>query len=162
MTRAERIVIAAIIAIMLLLAAIAGGMDKADAAISGPVPFSPKAERFYEEALTYWNLPVPEACPTVTRELVPAGSLTPDLGFFEYEEGVYCRIQIDESVVRSCELRQLVFHETGHLVGLEHSTDPRSYMYPDTYQGAPATWQMCREEHPKLHHGATIHAGRAR
>lgn len=131
---ARTIATIAIVLILLLLMALAGGQDKADAA-----GFTPRAQTYYTEAIAYWARPIP--CADVDLQMVPLAELqTEGEGTLGYTDG--CRIRISETVETigtPCEERELVFHEVGHLVGLEHTTDPTSYMTPDN------GWQMCRE-----------------
>lgn len=91
------------------------------AAPAAAAPFGPEEETYYREALVYWGLPEPVGC-DLRRELVPA--LPNEL--VGRVEG--CSMEVLEGL-RPCETRTVVFHETGHLVGLEHSPDPESLMY---------------------------------
>lgn len=123
MTLPERLTI-----IALCLAALAVGIF---AATAKAAPFTPELETDFAYAAEWWGA-TPTGCSSLTREVVPTlpgevnGEATrPVAG----AAPVPCIIVIREGMP-SCERREVVLHEYGHLLGYGHSEDPADVMYP--------------------------------
>lgn len=137
MTRAEKVAVAGFVAFFLLLLAIAGGVDRADAAMV--------EDAYVEEAVAYWQLPTD--CPQIVGEYVPGDSLEGGVRDGESEPAL-CRFRVPEGLP-SCTTRAIVIHEVGHILGLPHSSDPSSFMYPYTLD------TICAAEAEALYQAAT-------
>lgn len=87
-------------------------------------PFTPSAEADYAFALEWWGVSAPPACATVTRDEVPA--LTGDGGAalgeatmpLPGERGLPCILRVVD-YLSPCIQREIMVHETGHLLGLD-------------------------------------------
>jgi hypothetical protein len=106
-----------------------GGQAQA-ATVTGP----PALQAYYTEAVAYWGLPEPTTCrPSGGTGEQPATievALVASLPGGEWGRVTGCwRIEVLEGLA-SCYTKAVMFHEVGHLVGLGHSTDPSSLMYP--------------------------------
>lgn len=96
-------------------------------------PFTPEMEYAYQLALQHWGAE-PSGCTSIDFEIVDdmpgrEGEATiPAPG-----QRIACHMWIGRKLaspswfIRMC---AVVRHETGHLLGFDHSADPRSSMYP--------------------------------
>ena len=92
-------------------------------------PFTPEAEQFYTEAITYW-----EEQGLTTRCEGDRSMVAPPL--YAGEQEAWGDVDLETcamlivSGLQPCETKAVVFHEVGHTFGLDHSNDPESLMYP--------------------------------
>jgi hypothetical protein len=95
-------------------------------------PFTPDMRLAYNLAVAYWGEP---HCTSVDMEIVPNGSIGTLRGEASIPaEPEPCFLYVIRELARpnyfalACAVE---FHEVGHLTGHEHSSDPRSIMYPE-------------------------------
>jgi hypothetical protein len=100
-------------------------------------PFTPELDYAYELANEHWNGP-PTGCSSIDFEIVGESSLGEGIeGWATIPptngEPIPCVLYIVRKLAqpdffpRACAVLR---HEDGHLHGFEHSSDPRSIMYP--------------------------------
>lgn len=92
-------------------------------------------QREYRWAESYWNKQ-PELCGHVERNVVPREWIYPHLGQATqpWKFLSLCRYEIADGMgrgpIQRCRRRHVMIHEYGHLLGMPHSEDPESPMYP--------------------------------
>lgn len=103
------------------------------ASAANAAPFPPLDEAAYIDSLAAWNVASPPECLSVQREEVPESSIAGYAGWATIPspgERVTCSLKIAEGL-QPCEVRAVMLHEVGHLLGLSHSSSPTSVMNPD-------------------------------
>lgn len=116
-------------------------------------PFGSAEEAAFVEAQSYWGGAAPTRCSSITREVVPPGSLDgPDaadsVGRATMPEPgtvVPCGVWI-VSGLRPCKLRYVMAHEYGHLLGYGHTEEPENVMNPLSGQAPFCRAEVAREE----------------
>jgi hypothetical protein len=97
-------------------------------------PFGPVEEADYAYAQAFWDVQSPPLCGEVVKTVEPTALGTPGDATMPTTFTPTCVMQISEEPVESngpgivC---IAIIHEYGHLLGLAHSPDPGSVMYPE-------------------------------
>lgn len=105
-------------------------------------------ERAYHGAEKYWKR-TPELCVSITKYRHiglwnDEGTATiPD------EPNTACEITI-RAGLRFCDLQEVMDHEYGHLLGLEHNTIPNNIMNP--YNGPDFCYRQENQNYRRKHH----------
>lgn len=124
MTRQLRSFIVAVLALLVLCAP------------ARAAPFTPELERAYSVATRWWG-ETPTECSSLDREIVADDEMPEDTegwATIPGDEPVPCVLYIRRALAaprsfeRAC---AVTLHEVGHLLGYDHSDDPRNVMYPD-------------------------------
>lgn len=94
--------------------------------------FGPAEETAWEEAQAYWKA-TPTLCSSLSREVVPAGSLDgPEVGVLgrasQPEAPTACSIRIVEGL-SGTDLCAVMTHEYGHLLGYSHADPEMAVLY---------------------------------
>jgi hypothetical protein len=103
------------------------------ASAASAAPFTPGMNFAFRISREHWG-GFPN-CTSIRREIVPDGSLGDHQGeaTLAIEQGP-CELEILREQARATEFEHmcaLMIHEGGHLRGFDHSTDPRSIMFPE-------------------------------
>lgn len=108
-------------------------------------PFPPRLNFAYSLAVDYWGQ-TPSACATIDKQVVPPGTLAKPGSNFAISGNatepppgappgsVNCILWIDRAYAEPIIfdlLCAVTLHEVGHLLGMEHSADPRNVMHDD-------------------------------
>jgi hypothetical protein len=109
-------------------------------------PFGPVEEADYAYAQAFWGVQSPPLCGEVVKTVEPPATGTTADATMPTSLTSRCVMQVSEEPVESngpgivC---IAIIHEFGHLLGLGHSADPGSVMYPE-----PATSLVpyCQEQ----------------
>jgi hypothetical protein len=102
------------------------------AAPANAAPFTPQLERDYAAANRYWGGP-PANCTSVERAIVPDTFIDVIAEATIPSEPELCHLWVIRSLARSTNFGftcAVIVHESGHLHGLEHETNPASIMFP--------------------------------
>lgn len=107
------------------------------------IPYSPEAEAFYANAISYWGH-TPPLCESINKEMETGiltnvdGSVVWGLGTEPLTKISVCT-QTVQAGIEPWQLCRVVMHETGHNEGNAHSGDPANIMYPqiNRYMVAP-------------------------
>jgi hypothetical protein len=105
------------------------------AAPAGAAPFTPELERAYNTALRFWHTE-PGNCTSLGREIVADAAMPEETEGWATiaTEPTPCVLYVQRTLAaprnfeRAC---AVMIHEVGHLLGYEHSADPRNVMYPE-------------------------------
>jgi hypothetical protein len=108
-------------------------------------PFPPRLNFAYDLAIDYWGQ-TPQACASIDKQIVPAGSLGNPLSGFAISGratqpaadaapgSVGCILWIDRAYAEPIIfdlLCAVMVHNVGHLLGKEHHEDPANPMHED-------------------------------
>lgn len=139
---------------------------------AGAAPFTPRLELAYRIAVDYWGQE-PTLCTSIDREIVSRGSLLSAEPWGEAtvpSEPMSCILYVSRFLASPYESRrlcQVMIHEVGHLLGLGHSDDPASPMYPYPVTTEPLCIRAgnrgykLMQARERAHHHRTLRAIRA-